>query len=290
MTMPRTNVAGATPAPGSGAQLCAQAGEREHRTDSTAGTATATAAAKTRHYCRNPRCRSKLPAPVENEHRAFCARGCFESFYRSRCLVCEEPMRRKRESQRLKSGHRRCAAEYRKFPRAYDYPSDEPAQKGGGGPFVNESLAEAHFTGLKTRDLADRPTSHCLRGWWWGGDGERDHSLYDRDGLTVARIVPEGDGRYHLRTPFAIPRRTWAHLEEAKRRAENLALMAMPLAAVGPKLAARIKRDNETPHPMGPPLNRPPLTSDAIWSDWRPTGNGAGVPDIPDFLRRRPAP
>ena len=57
-----------------------------------------------------------------------------------------------------------------------------------------------------------------------------------------------------------------------------------------PKLAARIKRDNETPHPMGPPLNRPPLTDDATSSDWRPTGNGAGVPDIPDFLRRRPAP
>jgi hypothetical protein len=59
-----------------------------------------------------------------------------------------------------------------------------------------------------------------------------------------------------------------------------IALMAMPLEAVDPKLAARIKRDNETPHPMGPPLNRPPLTGDATSSDWRPTGNGAGVPDI----------
>jgi hypothetical protein len=51
-----------------------------------------------RHYCRNPRCRMKLQAPVENEHRAFCCRGCFESFYRSRCLVCEEPMRRKTDT------------------------------------------------------------------------------------------------------------------------------------------------------------------------------------------------
>jgi site-specific DNA-methyltransferase (adenine-specific) len=41
--MPRTNVVGATPPPGSGAQRCAQAGEREHRTDSTAGTAATTA-------------------------------------------------------------------------------------------------------------------------------------------------------------------------------------------------------------------------------------------------------
>jgi hypothetical protein len=41
--MPRTNVVGTTAPPGSGAQRCAQAGEREHRIDSTAGTA-ATAA------------------------------------------------------------------------------------------------------------------------------------------------------------------------------------------------------------------------------------------------------
>ena len=64
-------------------------------------------------------------------------------------------------------------------------------------------------------------------------------------------------------------------------------LATIPLAAVDPKMAARIKRDNEAPHPMGPPLNRPPLTGDAT-SDWRPTANGAGVSDIPDFLRRRP--
>jgi hypothetical protein len=40
--MPRTNVVGTTAPPGSGAQRCAQAGEREHRTDSTAGRATTT--------------------------------------------------------------------------------------------------------------------------------------------------------------------------------------------------------------------------------------------------------
>jgi hypothetical protein len=42
--MPRTNVVGTTTSPGSGAQRCAQAGEREHRIDSTAGTAATTAA------------------------------------------------------------------------------------------------------------------------------------------------------------------------------------------------------------------------------------------------------
>jgi len=36
-----------------------------------------------RHYCRNPRCRSKLPDPVENTREAFCCRGCYRQFYRS---------------------------------------------------------------------------------------------------------------------------------------------------------------------------------------------------------------
>src|SRR5215831_17818165 len=40
--MPCINVVGTTPLPGSGAQRCAQAGERKHRIDSTAGPATTT--------------------------------------------------------------------------------------------------------------------------------------------------------------------------------------------------------------------------------------------------------
>ena len=40
--MPRTNVVGTTAAAGSGAQRCAQAGERKHRTHSTTGPATTT--------------------------------------------------------------------------------------------------------------------------------------------------------------------------------------------------------------------------------------------------------
>jgi hypothetical protein len=42
--MLRTNVVGTTPPPGSGAQRCAQAGERDNSIDSTAGAAATTAA------------------------------------------------------------------------------------------------------------------------------------------------------------------------------------------------------------------------------------------------------
>ena len=45
-----------------------------------------------RHYCRNPRCRTKLAAPVSNPRDAFCCRGCFDSFYLHRCAVCEGPI------------------------------------------------------------------------------------------------------------------------------------------------------------------------------------------------------
>jgi hypothetical protein len=59
------------------------------------------------------------------------------------------------------------------------------------------------------------------------------------------------------------------------------------LSAVDPKLAARIKQDNETPHSMGSPVNRQPSRETATLSDWKPTaGNGSDIPDIPTFLRR----
>jgi hypothetical protein len=45
---------------------------------------------ETRKFCRNPKCRAKLPSPVENLKEAFCCKGCRERFYRLRCYVCEE--------------------------------------------------------------------------------------------------------------------------------------------------------------------------------------------------------
>jgi hypothetical protein len=54
--MPRTNVVGTTTPPGSGAQQCAQAGEREHRINSTIC-----------HQCGKP-----LPATARR-HARFCS-------------------------------------------------------------------------------------------------------------------------------------------------------------------------------------------------------------------------
>jgi hypothetical protein len=78
-----------------------------------------------RKRCRNLHCRMKLPAPVDNEHQAFCCRGCYKSFYLNRCRVCEADLRK-----RAKRGdaHRlycrlpkNCRGEAQKWPEKYAY-------------------------------------------------------------------------------------------------------------------------------------------------------------------------
>jgi hypothetical protein len=237
-----------------------------------------------RHRCRNQHCRLKLKAPVENHHRAFCCRGCYERFHHDRCRVCEADLRK--QGRRGDAGRlycrppKGCKAEAQKWPEKYAY--------GPGAAFTTTNVKSAHSTGPLYGIAGHRPKHHCLRDWWWGDPGIGDFSLYDAEGLTRARIVHGEDRRWHLRTPIAIPRQSWGDPEPAKRRAEGFALMAIPLADVDPKLAARIKRDNSIPHPMGPPLNRQPSRETATASDWKPTGNGADAPGIPELLRRRP--
>jgi hypothetical protein len=63
-----------------------------------------------RHRCRNPRCGSKLRDPTDSRLDAFCSPACFASFYRSRCLVCEQPFTRKTE-RRLLCGRAKCRHE-----------------------------------------------------------------------------------------------------------------------------------------------------------------------------------
>jgi len=63
-----------------------------------------------RSMCRNPRCRSKLPTPVSNPRDAFCTRGCYSSFYRTRCRVCECAIEQPKRGQRLVCNKPRCYA------------------------------------------------------------------------------------------------------------------------------------------------------------------------------------
>jgi hypothetical protein len=74
--------------------------------------------AELRHRCRNPHCRSKLPEPVENKHHAFCIAGCYQQFYRRRCVVCERELKPGPANRRL-CKRSSCKAEFRRFPHLY---------------------------------------------------------------------------------------------------------------------------------------------------------------------------
>ena len=113
--------------------------------------------------------------------------------------------------------------------------------------------------GLKSVFKDDRPRHGGLRRWSWHSDG-LEHELRDADGKLLARIESNA-GRHRLTHPRATTIQSWANLDETKHHAEVLALAAIPLEAFKLKLAARIKPDNEppdneTPNPMGPPLER----------------------------------
>jgi len=224
-----------------------------------------------RHYCRNQRCRLKLPAPIENEHKAFCCRGCFESFYLHRCRVCEKPLRDRRGGRLYCRPPNKCAAEAQKWRHVYAY---------GLSPQKTESdVRSAHSTGLKTRL---RAAHRCLREWFWTDEVDLELELQDQAGQVLARLE-HNRGRYRLTHPRTFPILSWPDLDEAKHRAESVALAAL---ALDPVTKARVDRDNAAQHPMGPPLNAQLSRETATPSDWKPAGHGTDTPDIPDFLRR----
>jgi hypothetical protein len=81
-----------------------------------------------------------VPIEAQGARRERAPPGCYASFYRSRCLVCEERLRRKNEHQKFGSGHATCAGEFRRFPHVYEYKPTKPSRctsfagMGGGNP------------------------------------------------------------------------------------------------------------------------------------------------------------
>jgi hypothetical protein len=102
-----------------------------------------------RRMCRNPRCRSKLPAPVSNPREAFCSRGCYTSFHLHRCLVCEGQLGRKNETQKV-CRKSKCRSTFR---RGFD----------GGRYHVPSAVSSAS----KTLDSIDsKPAPKADRPWF----------------------------------------------------------------------------------------------------------------------------
>jgi hypothetical protein len=86
------------------------------------------------HQCR--KCRTKLAAPTDNPWRAFCCRGCFNQFYRSRCVVCERDIRTDPltgQKRALNRSHRKycgrkCSGDAARFPHVYDWNNSHPTK------------------------------------------------------------------------------------------------------------------------------------------------------------------
>ena len=62
-----------------------------------------------------------LQSPVANPREAFCTKGCYGSFYRKRCIVCEGPIERKAEHQKV-CRKAKCRNALRASPELFDPP------------------------------------------------------------------------------------------------------------------------------------------------------------------------
>jgi hypothetical protein len=220
-----------------------------------------------RHQCRF--CRTKLSEPTDNLRRAFCCRGCHTSFYRSRCLVCEESIRRKSDQQRFGSGHKTCAAEYKRFPHVYGFQTPQTANhpadanEGGGNPYE---------MGTKTAHSGER---RCPLGWCWQSE-DWEHRLLDRGGNLIAHLWLVGNVWYLIHPRTIPPFQSRRDLDAAKRLAVSMGLANLSLDQ---KAADRIQWKNAKQVSYLPVANL--SRSFAMQSNWKPAGL-----DVPDFLKR----
>jgi hypothetical protein len=104
-----------------------------------------------RSRCRDPKCLSTLPEPTE-PRRAFCARGCYDRFHRTRCRVCSEPS----PNGRLHA--RSCSYAHRQNPQLYAYQKLQKPSDGGLSPKRRSDERNPYKTGIKTRARSRGPT------------------------------------------------------------------------------------------------------------------------------------
>ena len=103
-----------------------------------------------RHYCRNPRCRSKLPLPASDPRKAFCTHGCHSSFYLKRCIVCENDKPAGSTARRKLCRRPKCEGRYRKNSAHYSF-------LGADTTSAANVPRSAQSTGIKSADFDDRP-------------------------------------------------------------------------------------------------------------------------------------
>jgi hypothetical protein len=104
-----------------------------------------------RSRCRDPKCLCALPEPTEHR-RAFCARGCYDRFHRTRCRVCSEPS----INGRLHA--KKCSYAHRQNPELYAYRKPQKLSDGALVPNRRSDERNPYKSGIKTRPRSWGPT------------------------------------------------------------------------------------------------------------------------------------
>jgi hypothetical protein len=204
-----------------------------------------------RHRCRNPKCRCKLPVPTDNLRNAFCCRSCFTGYFRSRCLVCEQPMERKREDQTT-CGQSKCKSALGR-DRAHFYgkwsQTPQALQLGVGNPIES---------GIKTAHKTDRP-------WRLVAGPAMGSATLRLVTVGAEQVRPEREQRAAVEVHLHDP-------EPARAAQREVAYVAT------------VKRFRDRGY--GRPVAAPAVMSSAGCS-WEPCKHPANdFPDIPEFLQR----
>lgn len=211
-----------------------------------------------RHYCRHPKCRSKLPEPVDIDRGAFCSRGCYVDFYRRHCLVCEAeiPLAGLKRGRTHKAAYcsERCGTEGRRNPEAYAVPAALTRSRAAESEIPQNQASNATIAGAEVSpvgvtpeiaenanemgpEIAPLPPPTPAVGWrgsrvpserrWAWESSAGGWSLVDGRGDTRARVAFEGD-RGRVIWPRAIPATEGKDLQAIKAAAVSLALAAIP--------------------------------------------------------------
>ena len=252
-----------------------------------------------RHYCRNPRCRSKLPSPVSNPREAFCTRGCYESFHLKHCRVCEQPREAKYRKIKPKNGGDRT-----KFVRVQNSAQTcglveckrRWRERDGTGRFSAPKQASG-YPGSQNLDLHQEAPISCgsvdaiqtakKPVEWVHVRSRGPIGNYNARTLRATAIVPDGpDCAWEGGEYRRLQARDRARLREHFRKLADQCLIQPHHSPVNILGGYRF--------PNAPAVDLSPLPSiddRPIPSDWKPCVPSAlivGDHSVPDFLRRLP--
>ena len=172
----------------------------------------------------------------------------------------------------------KCRNELKKWPQVYLPPQFQRANPDKSGISEPSSPSPLHN---------QIGTPHLPSGWYWTEhekvepeDVIERQFLYDRDGRLAARIAQDGEGWWVV-YPRVTPEPPIEPLDAAMRRAETVALWALPLDRATAKNMRAAWRDR-------PPDNPNRGESAGIQSRWEPSRALRDLDSfpIPDFLKR----